>query len=47
MRKLVFNFKCNESIVEERFYPAPQDPYVVINMVNTMDDNALAEITPG
>nr|XP_016995501.2 putative fatty acyl-CoA reductase CG5065 [Drosophila takahashii] len=38
--------QCNESVLEERAYPAPQNPYSIIEMVETMDDAALAEITP-
>ncbi|XP_034659810.1 putative fatty acyl-CoA reductase CG5065 [Drosophila subobscura] len=38
--------QCNESVLEERGYPAPQNPFCIIEMVDTMDDAALAEITP-
>ncbi|XP_030370365.1 putative fatty acyl-CoA reductase CG5065 [Scaptodrosophila lebanonensis] len=38
--------QCNESVLEERAYPAPQNPFAIIEMVDTMDDAALAEITP-
>lgn len=38
--------QCNESVLEERAYPAPQNPFDVIRMVETMDDAGLAEITP-
>jgi len=38
--------QCNESVLEERAYPAPQNPFSIIEMVETMDDAALAEITP-
>ncbi|EDV94977.1 putative fatty acyl-CoA reductase CG5065 [Drosophila grimshawi] len=38
--------QCNEGSVEERAYPAPQNPFDIIEMVETMDDAALAEITP-
>lgn len=38
--------QCNESVLEERAYPAPQNPFDIIEMVATMDDAGLAEITP-
>ncbi|KAL7727826.1 hypothetical protein ACLKA6_019762 [Drosophila palustris] len=38
--------QCNERVLEERAYPAPQNPFTIIEMVETMDDAALAEITP-
>ncbi|XP_017960336.1 putative fatty acyl-CoA reductase CG5065 [Drosophila navojoa] len=38
--------QCNESVLEERAYPAPQNPFDIIHMVETMDDAGLAEITP-
>ncbi|XP_017848347.1 putative fatty acyl-CoA reductase CG5065 isoform X2 [Drosophila busckii] len=38
--------QCNESVLEERAYAAPQNPFTIIEMVETMDDAALAEITP-
>ncbi|EDW14210.1 putative fatty acyl-CoA reductase CG5065 [Drosophila mojavensis] len=38
--------QCNESVLEERAYPAPQNPFDIIRMVETMDDAGLAEITP-
>ncbi|KAM7359604.1 putative fatty acyl-CoA reductase CG5065 isoform 1-T2 [Cochliomyia hominivorax] len=38
--------QCNESVLEERAYAAPQNPYEIIEMIKTMDDKALAEITP-
>lgn len=38
--------QCNERVLEERAYPAPQNPFEIIKMVETMDDAALAEITP-
>lgn len=38
--------QCNESVLEERAYPAPQNPYDVIKIVEEMSDDALQEITP-
>lgn len=38
--------QCNESVLEERAYAAPQNPFAIIEMVETMDDAGLAEITP-
>ncbi|XP_036342386.1 putative fatty acyl-CoA reductase CG5065 [Rhagoletis pomonella] len=38
--------QCNESVLEERAYPAPQNPYDIIKMVEEMNDDALKEITP-
>uniref|UniRef100_A0A0A1XHC5 Fatty acyl-CoA reductase n=1 Tax=Zeugodacus cucurbitae TaxID=28588 RepID=A0A0A1XHC5_ZEUCU len=38
--------QCNESVLEERAYPAPQNPYDIIKMVEEMSDDALQEITP-
>ncbi|XP_053961383.1 putative fatty acyl-CoA reductase CG5065 [Anastrepha ludens] len=38
--------QCNESVLEERAYPAPQNPYDVIKMVEEMNDEDLKEITP-
>lgn len=38
--------QCNETVLEERAYLAPQDPFKIMDLVETMDDNALAEITP-
>ncbi|XP_004518286.1 putative fatty acyl-CoA reductase CG5065 [Ceratitis capitata] len=38
--------QCNESVLEERAYPAPQNPYDIIKMVEDMTDADLKEITP-
>lgn len=37
---------CNETVLEERFYPARVDPYTVIEMVKVMEDDALKIATP-
>ncbi|XP_037955085.1 putative fatty acyl-CoA reductase CG5065 [Teleopsis dalmanni] len=38
--------QCNESVLEERAYAAPQNPFEIMNMIDTMDDQSLAKITP-
>uniref|UniRef100_A0A1B0BQB9 Fatty acyl-CoA reductase n=1 Tax=Glossina palpalis gambiensis TaxID=67801 RepID=A0A1B0BQB9_9MUSC len=38
--------QCNESVLEEHAYPAPQDPYEIIEMIKNLNDQSLAEITP-
>lgn len=38
--------QCNESVLEEHAYPAPQNPYEIIEMIKTLNDQSLAEITP-
>ncbi|XP_067615672.1 putative fatty acyl-CoA reductase CG5065 isoform X2 [Eurosta solidaginis] len=37
--------QCNERVLEERSYPAPQNPFDVIKMTEEMSDEALQKIT--
>jgi alcohol-forming fatty acyl-CoA reductase len=37
---------CNEDVLEERYYPANENPYGVIEMVKLLKDDTLAMITP-
>jgi fatty acyl-CoA reductase len=37
---------CNEEIVEEKYYPAIENPYGVMEMVKLLNDDILADITP-
>lgn len=37
---------CNESVLEERYYPANEDPYGIIEMVKLLKDDTLVMITP-
>lgn len=53
MKKLlVFNHvstaycHCNEGVLEERYYPANENPYGVIEMVKLLKDDTLEMITP-
>lgn len=38
--------QCNEDILEERAYRAPNDPFGIIKMTQTLDDSVLEYITP-
>ena len=38
--------QCNEDVLEERFYPANEDPYGVMAMVKLLKDDTLKMITP-
>jgi alcohol-forming fatty acyl-CoA reductase len=37
---------CNENVLEERYYPANENPFGVIEMVKLLKDETLAVITP-
>ncbi|CRL01949.1 CLUMA_CG015216, isoform A [Clunio marinus] len=37
---------CNETVLEERYYPSNENPYGVIEMVKMMKDETLEMITP-
>lgn len=37
---------CKEDILEERAYPAPNDPLAILQMVRSLDDKFLEKITP-
>lgn len=37
---------CNEDVLEERYYPASENPYGVMEMVDLLKDETLALITP-
>ncbi|XP_035773855.1 putative fatty acyl-CoA reductase CG5065 isoform X2 [Anopheles albimanus] len=38
--------QCNEAVLEEKYYPAPQNPEGISQMVGLLDDNVLDLITP-
>lgn len=38
--------QCNEIILEEKFYPATENPYGVIEMAKTLSNDVLEQITP-
>ncbi|XP_053669822.1 putative fatty acyl-CoA reductase CG5065 [Anopheles nili] len=38
--------QCNEAVLEEKYYPAPQNPEGVSKMVGLLDDDILDLITP-
>lgn len=37
---------CNEDVLEERFYPATENPYGIMEMVDMLNDETLAVVTP-
>ncbi|KAG5682531.1 hypothetical protein PVAND_011878 [Polypedilum vanderplanki] len=37
---------CDEVVLEEKYYPAKVDPFTVIEMIDTMSDDALKSVTP-
>lgn len=37
---------CNEGVLEERYYPATEDPYGMIEMVKLLKDDTIEMITP-
>uniref|UniRef100_A0A1A9WT59 Fatty acyl-CoA reductase n=1 Tax=Glossina brevipalpis TaxID=37001 RepID=A0A1A9WT59_9MUSC len=45
-RRSIQSRKCNESVLEEHGYPAPQNPYEIIKMIKNLSDQSIAEITP-
>lgn len=38
--------QCDESVLEERGYPGPHNPMLVVQMTNNLDDEFLEYITP-
>lgn len=38
--------QCNENHLEERFYPAPENPYGIIEMTQLLKEDLLESITP-
>jgi len=38
--------QCNERVLEERAYSVPHNPFVILEMVEKLDENSLKKITP-